>query len=148
MKKILTSSWMTIVISVVVYFAATIAFWKTPVRAKEISPAAATAAAVAATKYGPSWDFMNPEADQLVAELKEEKAALAKKEKDLTDLDARLKTESAELDTASQNVKKMQADFDQNVVRVKEEEMANLKKLAKVYADMSPDGAAAVMAEM
>jgi flagellar motility protein MotE (MotC chaperone) len=143
MKKILTSSWMTIVISVALYFGCTVAFWKTPVRAREVVPQAA-----AATKYGPSWDFVNPEGDQLMAELKVEKASLAKKEKDLDDLSARLRAERTELDTVTQNVKQLQADFDLNVVRVKEEETANLKKLAKVYADMAPDAAATVLSEM
>jgi flagellar motility protein MotE (MotC chaperone) len=148
MKKMLTSAWMIVVISAVVYFGATVAFWKTPVRARQPVAQDATAAAAAAAKFGPSWEFTNPEADQLMSDLKTEKAALAKKEKDLNDLGARLQAERTELDTVAQNVKQMQADFDQNVVRIKDEEVANLKKLAKVYADMAPDSAATILAQM
>ena len=144
MMKILQSTWMTVVISAVVYFGATLAFWKTPVRARTT----AADAGVNLTKFGPSWDFVNPEADQLMAELKTEKAALTKKEQDLGDLGTRLQSERSELDAAAQNVKKLQADFDQNVTRIKEEEIANLKKLAKVYAAMSPDSAANIFAEL
>jgi flagellar motility protein MotE (MotC chaperone) len=145
MIKLLTSTWMTVLISAVVYFGATVAFWKTPVRARQV---AKDDDVVARSKFGPSWEFTNPEADQLMAELKTEKAALAKKEQDLGDLSTRLKSERTELDAVTENVKHLQSDFDQNVVRIKEEETANLKKLAKVYANMSPDSAATVMAEM
>jgi flagellar motility protein MotE (MotC chaperone) len=144
MKKILTSGWMTIVASAVIYFCATYSFWRTPVRAREI-PAAATTTGV---NNGPAWDFTNPEADQLMAELKAEKAALAKKEQDLSDLGTRLEAERAEVEAATGTVKKLQADFDQNVLRIKEEEVANLKKLAKVYADMAPESAADIFAEL
>jgi flagellar motility protein MotE (MotC chaperone) len=144
MKKILTSGWMTIVASAVIYVCATVAFWRTPVRAREIPPVAENGTG----NTGPAWEFTNPEADQLMAELKAEKAALAKKEQELNDLGVRLRTERSEVDDATATVKKLQADFDQNVLRIKEEEVANLKKLAKVYADMSPEGAAAIFAEL
>jgi flagellar motility protein MotE (MotC chaperone) len=42
----------------------------------------------------------------------------------------------------------LQSDFDKGVLRVREEESANLKKLAKVYAAMSPDSAAAIFGEL
>jgi flagellar motility protein MotE (MotC chaperone) len=45
-------------------------------------------------------------------------------------------------------VRQLQSDFDQNVLRIKEEETANLKKLAKVYADMDPVNASKILEEM
>jgi flagellar motility protein MotE (MotC chaperone) len=45
-------------------------------------------------------------------------------------------------------VAQLQFEFDQNLVRVKEEEIPNLKKLAKMYTAMSPEGASAIMREL
>jgi len=45
-------------------------------------------------------------------------------------------------------VHQLQADFDQNIVRVTEEETGNLKKLAKIYSAMAPDSAANIFAEL
>jgi hypothetical protein len=60
-----------------------------------------------------------------------------------------LKMEREEMTVVStQNVAQMQAEFDRNVVRVGEEEIANLKRLAKIYAAMSPEGAASIFHEM
>ena len=93
---------------------------------------------------GPSWAYQNPEADLLIAELKKEKEALVAKEKDLSDLASRLQTERAELNQLTQLVHQVQSEFDRNVVRVRDQESANLKRLAKMYSTMTPDGAAAV----
>ena len=115
---------------------ATVAFWKTP--ALPSSPTLTESAAAREKHNGPSWDFTSPEADQLIAELKAEKKSLGKKEQELNDLSLRLQAERSELNLVTQSVRQLQLDFDQNVLRISEEETANLKKLAKVYADMDP----------
>jgi flagellar motility protein MotE (MotC chaperone) len=146
MIRILTSNWMAATLGAVVYLASTLAFWKPPAR-PPAAPVEEQADAVA-TKTGPSWEFTNPEADQLIAELKTEKAAMEKKEQQLNDLASRLAAERTELNLATQSVYQLQLDFDKNVVRVKEEETANLKKLAKVYSEMTPESAAKIFAQM
>ena len=146
MIKLLTSPWMTALVSVVVYLGATVAFWKTPARPLPSTPPASAAAREKRT--GPSWDFTSPEADQLITELKAEKKSLGKKEQELNDLMLRLQAERSELNLVTQSVRQLQLDFDQNVLRISEEETANLKKLAKVYADMEPANAAKVLEEM
>jgi flagellar motility protein MotE (MotC chaperone) len=143
MIKLLTSPIGTAVLSLLLYAGTTVAVWKTP---KPPPPVEEDNAA--GHRVGPSWDFINPEADQLVAELKAEKKALAKREQDLNDLSARLESERAELKMVTQSVRQLQSDFDQNVVRITEEEMANLKKLAKVYAAMDPGNAAKILQAM
>jgi flagellar motility protein MotE (MotC chaperone) len=140
MIKLLTSTWMTLPVGAVVYLAATVAFWKTPVPPKH------EAAASQNHQSGPSWDFKNPEADQLLAELKEEKQAVEKKQHELGELAQHLEAERAEIAQAAQAVNRVQKEFDQNVLRVQEEETANLKKLAKVYSDMTPQGASGIFA--
>lgn len=97
---------------------------------------------------GPSWHFVNPELDQLMAELRSEKELLARKEQQLQELAARLQAERAEINQVTQLVHRMQMELDKNIVTIKEDEMANLKKLAKVYTAMTPEGAAAIVREL
>ena len=94
---------------------------------------------------GPSWEFNNPEVDQIISELRAEKASLNEKETQLNELAVRLAAEQRELTVATQGVHRLQVEFDRNVTRVREAETVNLKRLAKLYATMSPDGAANVM---
>ncbi|MGP8200996.1 MAG: MotE family protein [Limisphaerales bacterium] len=145
MIKLLTSPWSTALVGIVLYLGTTVAVWKTPIRSSTVPK---ESAAAGEKKAGPSWDFTSPEADQLIAELKNEKKALVKKEQDLNDLMARLQAERSELNLVTQSVRQLQTDFDQNVLRITEEETANLKKLAKIYADMAPENAAKVLEEM
>jgi flagellar motility protein MotE (MotC chaperone) len=143
MIKLLVSPWMTALVSVVIYAGATVAFWKTPVPPPRVAATDANE-----KRIGPSWDFVNPEADQLIAELELKKKALTKKEEDLNELAARLQAERTELGVVTQSVRQLQKEFDQNVLRVGEEETANLKKLAKVYAAMEPANAATIFQGM
>jgi flagellar motility protein MotE (MotC chaperone) len=142
MTKILTSPWMTALAGAVVYLACTVVLWQTPK-----IPVSALKAPIA-TLVGPSWEFSNPEADQLVTELKSEKQALSQREQQLNDMAVRLQAEQAELSQATQSVRIMETDFDSAVTRVKADETTNLKKLAKVYAEMDPATAATVLADM
>lgn len=97
---------------------------------------------------GPSWEFNNPELDQLVADLKREREQVAEREKQLEELAARLQAEKTEITRVTNAVVQLQREFDQNVTRLKEDEQTNLKKLAKLYTTMSADGAAVVMKEL
>jgi flagellar motility protein MotE (MotC chaperone) len=94
------------------------------------------------------WQRHNPEMDQLLQEVKREKEDLAKREAELRELATRLQAERAEINTVTQRVAQLQVEFDQNVTRVKEEETPNLKRLAKLYSNMSPDAIAAILKEL
>jgi flagellar motility protein MotE (MotC chaperone) len=94
------------------------------------------------------WERHDPEVDQLLKEIKDEKAALEKRSTELRELETRLAAERAEINQITQRVAQLQFEFDQNLVRVKEEEIPNLKKLAKMYTAMSPEGASAIMREL
>lgn len=102
----------------------------------------------AADTKGPSWSFFNPEMDQIIADLKTEKAAIAAKEKQLAELSSRVTAEKAELDEALRTVKRMQDQVDRNVIQIKDDEVANLKRLAKMYSTMEPPGAARILKEI
>lgn len=107
-----------------------------------------TDGAARANVKGPSWDFFNPELDQIVADLKSERDTLAAREKGLNDLATRLKAERVELDDALKGIKKIQEQVDKNLFRIKEDEAGNLKKLAKMYTAMEPASAARILREL
>jgi flagellar motility protein MotE (MotC chaperone) len=142
MIKLLTSPWTSVPLGALLYLASMLLFWKTP------HPAVLNRDHARAVVNGPSWDFTNPEADQLITELKMEKGAVALRQQKLDELASRLNAEREELAAATLAVRKLQDAFDKSCVRVQEEEVPNLKKLAKVYAGMTPDSAAAVMSQL
>ena len=96
----------------------------------------------------PSWRFHNPEFNQWVAQIKEEKESLALKQQQLNELEARLNSERQEIMSVTQTVYQLQAQFDQNVIRFKAQEVDNAKRQSKVVASMSPEGAAKMITEM
>ncbi|MEW6302706.1 MAG: hypothetical protein AB1705_04500 [Verrucomicrobiota bacterium] len=106
------------------------------------------AAAPADHGPGPSWNFQNPEIELLVAELRKEKEHLGAREAQLNELAARLAAERQELNLATQRVHQLQLQFDNNVTRIRDEETANLKKMAKTYAAMTPDSVARIFKEL
>jgi flagellar motility protein MotE (MotC chaperone) len=94
------------------------------------------------------WERHNPEIDQLLHEVRQEKETLAKREADLRELAARLAAERAEINTVTQRVAQMQMEFDRNIIRVKEDELPNLKRLAKLYTTMSQESVLVILKEM
>lgn len=97
---------------------------------------------------GPSWTFFNPELEQIMDELKSEREGMATKEKQLQELETRLRAERSELDDELKRIKAIQLKVDRDVLRIKEDEAGNLKKLAKMYATMEPVGAARILREL
>jgi flagellar motility protein MotE (MotC chaperone) len=95
-----------------------------------------------------SWRFRNPEFDQWIEEIRREKDALAAREQQLQALERRVEADRQELAAATQIVCQLQAQFDRNVVRIRTQEVENLKRQAKVLASMSADGAASLINEM
>ena len=146
MIKLLQSRWTTALLGGVLYLTVT-AYMLTPARvfSKGI-PTLATEEVNHTT--GPSWDYSNPEMDRLMSELTKEKAGVAQRQQQLDELATRLEVERSEINILLQSIQRTQKDFDKNVLRVQEEEALNLKKLAKVYAAMSPEGAVPILKQM
>ncbi len=94
------------------------------------------------------WDPRDGEADQLIKELQREKASVADHELRLREWEARLKSEQAELTVVTQRVAQIRTELDKDITRVREDEVANLKRLAKMYGTMEPAAAANVFLEM
>jgi len=101
-----------------------------------------------AAEDNPSWKYRNPEIDQWIAQIKEERESLALRTEQLTEWEARLAAENRDIAAVTQTVNQVQADFDKRVLQFKEQEKDNLKKQVKVVADMSPGGAATMFNEM
>jgi flagellar motility protein MotE (MotC chaperone) len=109
---------------------------------------AAVAKAPLMAENDPSWKFHNPDVDQWVSQMKDERETLAVREQQLKEWEARLAAESREISAVTQAVSRTQAEFDKRVLLFKDAEKDNAKKQLKLIADMSPDGAAAMLNEM
>lgn len=96
----------------------------------------------------PSWQFHNPEMDQLIQELRSERESYALRRAQLDELATRLKAEKQEIDQTLDQIKQMQRQFDDTLLRITTEESAQLKKSARTYAAMEPDSVARVFKEM
>ena len=143
MIRLLQSQWGASVVGTVLYLLTTVLLWH-PAK----HHAVATQPATTTTEALPSWNYHNPDVEQFISELKKEKMTLAEREKQLNEFAARLDAERQEINQVTQSVHRLQLEFDSNVVRVREEESANLKKLAKIYAAMDPDTAAPILREL
>jgi len=112
-------------------------------------PSAAVASSDEGAEVSPDafWQRHNPEIDQLLQEVRREKEDLQKRTAELRELAARLQAERAEINAITQRVAQLQTEFDQNVVRIKEDEVPTLKRLAKLYTTMSPEAVLAIFKE-
>ncbi len=145
--KILKSSIVASVLGLILYAVVTALVWQAPPRIIEGEPTQEDIVAHA-KEAKPSWEFQSQEADMLISELRIEKEALARREKDLNDLAERLQTERMEINVVTQAVHQLQVQIEASIVRISTEEVANIKKLARTYAAMSPEGAAPIMKEL
>lgn len=145
--KILANSLVSSILGLVLYTVVTVLVWKVPVAAVHPEPSQEEIVAHAKEAV-PSWEFKSQEAEMLIQELRIEKETLARREKDLNELAERLKTERLEINVVTQAVYQLQMQVEASIVRINAEEAVNIKKLAKTYAAMSPDGAAPIMKEM
>jgi len=96
----------------------------------------------------PSWKFHNPDIDQWISQIKQERDALAVREQELKEWEARLAAENREISTVTETVTRTQTEFDKRVLLFSDQQKDNVKKQIKLIAGMSPDGAAAMLNEM
>lgn len=145
--KFLQSSWVVSLIGCLVYLGTTAAVLSS---AKfEVEPPEVEAESQLMNPGDdPSWKFRNPEFDQWVQDLRQEKAALTERRTQLGEWETRLLAERQELAAFTKTVSKMQSEFEKNIVRLKEQEVKNIKRQAKAVADMSPDAAAKLIDQM
>ncbi len=143
MIRLLQSPWMVSLVGCLAYLATTVAL----IQPTKLQGAHAPVADTKPT-LGPSWNFNNPDLDSMMAEFKAKKEALDQREQSLNELAARLQAAQQEVFAVTQAVAQLQQQFDANVVRLKSDEAANLRKLAKLHAAMSPPASAGILKEL
>src|SRR5579859_3648688 len=133
MLRLLKSPWTVPVAGGLLYLATTAILIRpgefhreTPVELAKISPG-----------NEPSWNFRNPEFEQWVQELKQERENVAQRAQQLQELEKRLEAERQEILNVTQTVHQLQMEFDKSIVRIKEQELENLKHQTKIVAAMS-----------
>ena len=107
MTRILQSSWFAVLIGGVLYLATTVLVLN-PAKFAGSQP---TESANRSADDDPSWRFRNPEFNQWVAQIKEEKDSLAAREQHLAELQNRLAAERQEILTVTQTVAQLQTRF-------------------------------------
>lgn len=145
MIRVLQSSWVTALVGGLLYLGVT-ATLITPAQFDGFQLPSSEPTASAADD--PSWKFRNPELEQWIAEIKHEKESLAEREQQLRQLEIRLAAERQELNSVTQTVFQLQAEFDRNVLRIHEQEAANLKRQARVFSGMPPNTVAGIIRDM
>lgn len=95
-----------------------------------------------------SWNYYNEDIEFLITYLKKTSNLFRIRQKDLDELGQRLAAERAELASVTQSVARLRDDIDKQVIRIQDDEIINVKRLAKTYAGMEPSSAAKVFAEL
>jgi flagellar motility protein MotE (MotC chaperone) len=144
MNRILLSPGTTVLLGGVTFFLTMFLVLRSVKLGTPVLPARQPVAA----EDNPSWKYRNPEIDQWISQIKEERDALDLRSEQLKEWEARLAAENREVAMVTQTVTKLQADFDKRVLQFKEQEKDNVKRQLKVVADMSPDGAASMFNAM
>ncbi|HEX3624903.1 MAG TPA: hypothetical protein VGN23_02170 [Verrucomicrobiae bacterium] len=96
----------------------------------------------------PSWRFRNPEFNEWISQVQNEKARLDLREQQMDEWQKRLNTELQEMSLVTKTVWQLQSNFDRDVVRFKSQETTNVKLQAKLISAMTPEGAVSMFAQM
>ncbi|MHB9007497.1 MAG: MotE family protein [Limisphaerales bacterium] len=147
MMNLIQSPWTAVAVGTLIYWTTTYALFARQHFTQPAQPGVQAGEAFPVFS-GPSWDFRNPELDLLVSELKGQRESLRQREQQLNELQARLAAERKEITTVTQTVWQLRIELDRVGFRISAEEAANLKKLAKMYGAMTPDGAARILREL
>lgn len=143
MIRVLQSGWFAALVGCVLYLAVTVFV---------LGPSKFAGAQFIKPDYSadddPSWRFRNPEFNEWVSQIQNEKARLDQRQQQLDEWQTRINTELQEMSLVTQTVWQLQSEFDTNVVRFKAQEMDNVKHQAKLIAAMSPEGAVSMFAQM
>ena len=83
-----------------------------------------------------------------MTQLQERSNSFQIREKTLRDLETRLAAERAELASVTQAVWRLREDIDRKILRIQEDEMANVRRLAKTYGGMEAASVAKILREL
>src|SRR5580658_3392847 len=143
MTSILKSGWFVALLGCALYLATTVFV---------LSPSKFAGAQFLQPDYSadddPSWRFRNPDFNQWVSQIQNEKEKLDLREQQLDEWQTRLNLELQEMSVVTQTVNQLQSNFDQSVIRFKAQETDNVKHQAKLISAMSPEGAVNMLSQM
>ena len=94
------------------------------------------------------WDFWTIEVDSLAAELKDEKARIAKQTEQLDLRAARLTAEQKELEKLRTSIEATRKEIGERVIEISADEQKNLRSLSQTYMNLTPRAAVAIIREM
>ena len=95
-----------------------------------------------------SWNYINPDIDELSRQLKDKQEQLDLREKDLEKLAEQIANEKRELAGVTNWVHSIQSEIDILFSRVEDEEAANMKEIVTVYKQMDPKDSAKLLYEL
>jgi len=113
-----------------------------------VAQALAARTRVVKAKKAQGWDFWTIEIDNLAAELKDEKARVAKQAEQLDLRSARVAAEQQELESLRSQVEAMRREIGEKVIEINADEAKNLRALSQTYANLSPRAAVAIIREL
>lgn len=113
-----------------------------------VAQALASRAKVVKAHKAQGWDFWTIEIDNLAAELKDEKARVAKQAEQLDLRAARIAAESQELEALRGHVEAMRREIGEKVIEITADEAKNLRALSQTYANLTPRAAVAIIREL
>ena len=108
----------------------------------------ARAAAAAAERPAKPWDFWTLEIENLASELKDRNAAVAAREQALKIREERLAVEQEALNKTRQQIEALRVDISGKMTELGEDEIKNLKTLAKTYSAIAPKAVVNILHEM
>lgn len=143
MTRILQSGWFAALVGCVLYLATTVYV---------LGPSKFAGAEFIKTGYSadddPSWRFRNPQFNEWVSQIQNEKARLEVREQQLDEWQTRLNTELQEMTVVTQSIGQLRSTFDKDIVRLKTQEADNVKHQAKLISAMSPEGVVSMFSQM
>lgn len=149
-----SSNWLPVIIAIILGIAtsAAVLLWRWPsVQGGGDAHSHAAVEQTPKTKIrsqSKDWDFYTAEIDALVTELKNEREAYQKKNKDLAAVQLRIETEKKELIRIRSEIEKMREELTQKTTELQSSEKGNVRNLSRTYSNMKPTQAVAILSEM
>jgi len=94
------------------------------------------------------WGFASDNIEQLENELRDRLAGLQAREQELQTYDAQLQADRAEIEQIKEQVERMRDTLLEGVVKLENDEVSNLKRLAKTYATLAPNATVSIFREL
>jgi flagellar protein FlbB len=94
------------------------------------------------------WSFRPEDVDDLIAELKTERAKVATRETELDIVASHIAAEKQELEKTQKDVAAIRDEISAEIPQIQESEKKNLKTLSQTYATISPAAVVAIFKEM